>query len=131
MAMRFVLLLCWLGTTTCALRAQHTTQTVSHTVVAGNPGLNPDRIEAGQVIRIPVPQVPQNSDVVPQAPAAKVEYVIYTVMRKETLRRIAEKYGMSVDELWGANRRVVASDGKLKKGQGLSIRVRREARVRA
>ena len=111
MAMRFVLLLCWLGTTTCALRAQHTTQTVSHTVVAGetlyhiaqnygvsveqvvagNPGLNPDRIEAGQVIRIPVPQVPQNSDVVPQAPAAKVEYVTYTVKRKETLRSIAEK----------------------------------------
>ena len=151
MAMRFVLLLCWLGTTTCALRAQHTTQTVSHTVVAGetlyhiaqnygvsveqvvagNPGLNPDRIEAGQVIRIPVPQVPQNSDVVPQAPAAKVEYVTYTVKRKETLRSIAEKYGISVDELWGANRRVVASDGKLKKGQLLSIPVRREAPVPA
>ena len=68
-------------------------------VVAGNPGLNPDRIEVGQVIRIPVPQVPQNSDVVPQAPAAKVEYVTYTVKRKETLRSIAEQRPTSVAEL--------------------------------
>lgn len=84
-------------------------------LVAANPRLRGEALKAGMEISIPTVAV------APQGPAGLDCRVMHKVARKETAWSIAQKYGLTVDELIEANPEMKAGNYKLKKGTFLCI----------
>jgi LysM repeat protein len=74
-------------------------------LVAANPGINPNLIYPGQVLKIPVPggsvSTPSSGAVTPVVPSG--EPTTYTVQQGEWFYQIARKFGVSVAQLQAAN----------------------------
>lgn len=85
-------------------------------LVAANPRLRGESLKAGTEIIIPVPAAGAS-----QAPAGLDCRTMHKVARKETAWAIAQKYGLTVDELIAANPEMKADGYKLKKGSFLCI----------
>lgn len=88
-------------------------------ILRANPGIKPNRLYDGSVIRIPQtaaykdePTLEQVSDT-----TSVTQYVTYTVKRKETLYSIAKKFDITVDALKEANPGVRT----VKKGNKINI----------
>lgn len=90
-------------------------------IIDENPGLSAENFKIGQVVRIPIKQeiIPE-PDVVPEIPAAVVPRCqeMHKVKRKETIFSVSQKYGITEEELRGANPEL--KDG-MKRGQYLCI----------
>lgn len=136
------LLASWLFFSASAALAQ--VQKVSHTVQNGetlyrisqnygvtvqqildcNPGLNPDMVQSGQQLSIPVPQLPKQQ---PLKPKEEVRMKEYKVKKKDTPYSLAKANSITVDELMEANPGLKADGYKLKKGMVVRIPVKVKA----
>ena len=74
-------------------------------LVAANPGINPNLIYPGQVLKIPVPggsvPTPSTGGATPSAPSSGP--TTYTVQQGEWFYEVARKFGVSVAQLQAAN----------------------------
>jgi len=74
-------------------------------LIAANPGINPNLIYPGQVLKIPVPggsvSTPSAGAVTPVVPSG--EPTTYTVQQGEWFYQVARKFGVSVAQLQAAN----------------------------
>ncbi len=92
-------------------------------IIDENPGLSADNFKIGQVVRIPVKQELEEKEpeeIVPEIPVAVVPRCqeMHKVKRKETIFSVSQKYGITEQELIGANPEL--KDG-MKRGQYLCI----------
>lgn len=74
-------------------------------ILRANPGLKPDKLYDGSVIRIPQKAAYKDEPILEQVSdtTSVTQYVTYTVKRKETLYSIAKKFKISVETLKQAN----------------------------
>jgi len=93
-------------------------------IVDANPGIDPDRLEVGQELTIPVTAAPLAEEPARRTPARAPPGRIHTVVAGDTLSELAERYLGSAalaDELYEANRDVLKSPDALRVGQTLRI----------
>lgn len=88
-------------------------------ILRSNPGISPDKLYKGSVIRIPAQRLHSDETAIAQvADTVKVtQFVPYKVKKKETLYSIAKKFNLSVDDLKKANPGVKA----VKQGKTINI----------
>lgn len=90
-------------------------------IIDENPGLSAENFKIGEVVRIPEKkEIIPEPEVVPEIPVAVVPRCqeMHKVKRKETIFSVSQKYGITEDELRGANPEL--KDG-MKRGQYLCI----------
>ncbi len=74
------------------------------TILKLNPGISPQRIKAGEVIRLTPPASQQQAEqTVAATPDVTSQYTQYTVRKRETLYSISKKFGVTVDEIKALN----------------------------
>ncbi len=87
------------------------------TILKLNPGLSPQRIKAGEVIRLTPPASQQLSQATESEVDTKSQYTQYTVRKRETLYSISKKFGVTVDEIKALNPTI----RKVKQGDVINI----------
>lgn len=88
-------------------------------ILRSNPGISPDKLYKGSVIRIPARQLHADDTALTQVTDTIIvtQYVPYKVKKKETLYSIAKKFDLSVEDLKQANPGIKS----VKQGKSINI----------
>lgn len=111
------------GETLSSIAAQY--NTTVEDILAANPGVVPELLQPGDVLKIPVTSYGEGPfpTLDPDFPTPEGGYVVYRVEQGDTLGSIAERYGVSVTSIIIANEDLLVSgeDTVLFPGQALII----------
>lgn len=125
------------GDTFYAIARKHHTSTA--TLQKLNPGIDPEHIQADNIINVPngqqgtktiataksAPTRPTTGTHLQQAPQ-QTSYISYKVKRKDTLYSLALKHNVTIEQIIKANPQISENGNKLKKGMVIRIPVIKE-----